>query len=214
MAIKAIIFDFWGTLVDEGIYPSLLRQTKYFMGLRDMDFHEFIVKFEQTVMLKKFEDKKDAFVEACNAFEIEPKPFIIDKLIGLWNKTVLLAKPYDETITILEELKKDYKIALLSNNTNFTAEPVIEKFGLKKYFDVVALSYETGLLKTDKKSFDYILKQMKLKKNEVVMVGDSIESDMKAAENAGVRAILADRRSKREYPEKIRTLVELKDLLK
>lgn len=211
--VKAIIFDFWGTLVDEGVHPSLMRQTKYFLGLQDLDFHDFIIKLEDTIMLKKFEDKKDAFAEASKAFGVESKPWMIEKLVGVWNKCVLLARPYDETITVLEELKKEYKLVLISNGTNFTNDPVFEKFGMKKYFDVVAVSYETGLLKNDKKAFANVLKQLKLKKEDVVMVGDSIESDMKGAENAGIRGILIDRRDKREFPDKIRSLVELKEKL-
>ncbi len=211
--VKAIIFDFWGTLVDEGIHPSLMRQTKYFLGLQDLEFHDFIIKLEDTIMLKKFEEKKDAFSEASKAFGVESKPWMIEKLIGVWNKCVLLARPYDETIEILEELKKEYKLILVSNGTNFSNDPVMEKYDMKKYFDKVYLSYETGILKTDKKLYDKIFKEMKLKKDDCVMVGDSIDSDMKGAEVAGIKGILIDRRDKRDFPIKIKSLVELKEKL-
>ena len=45
------------------------------------------------------------------------------------------------------------------------------------------------------------------------MVGDSLESDIEGAQKAGIRAILLDRRGRREYPDKISNLLELKDKL-
>jgi FMN phosphatase YigB (HAD superfamily) len=57
------------------------------------------------------------------------------------------------------------------------------------------------------------LKKLKIKKTEAVMVGDSLESDIKAAENAGIKAILVDRHNKREYSDKISNLAELKEKL-
>ncbi len=211
---KAIIFDFWGTLIDEGVYPSLMRQTKYFMGLRDMQFHDFILKFEDAVMLKRFEDKKDAFAAAFAAFGLEHKPWQMEKLIGLWNRVTLFSKPYDETLEVLADLKKDHKLILMSNGTNFTNEAVMDKFKMRGFFDGIYVSYDTGHLKSDKKIFEKALKEHKLKKDDVVMVGDSIESDMKAAEAAGIKGILVDRREKREYPLKIRSLVQLKEIMK
>ena len=83
-----------------------------------------------------------------------------------------------------------------------------------KYFDEITLSCDTGLLKSDKKAFGNILKKLKIKKTEVVMVGDSVESDIKGAENAGIKGILIDRRGRQEYEGKISSLKEIKDKLK
>ena len=152
----------------------------------------------------------------CQAFNIEPKPFIIDKLIGVWNKNKLLSQLYPDTIQVLEELKKaKYKLAIVSNCPNNSVEPVIEKFGLGKYFDAVLLSWETGYLKTDKELFALAMKKLKVKKKEdVLMVGDSIPTDIEGAKNAGINAILVDRKGTREWPEKIKDLTELKNVLK
>jgi FMN phosphatase YigB (HAD superfamily) len=45
------------------------------------------------------------------------------------------------------------------------------------------------------------------------MVGDSIESDLIAAEKLGIKGFLVDRNNKREYPNKILTLSELYTLV-
>jgi len=210
--VKAILFDFWGTLVENGVFPSPIRQVRYILRLR-MPFQEFVVKFEETFMLKKFETLTRAFEEVCNTFQVKPPQFVIEKLIGMWNKHMLLAKPFPETIKILEKLKKDYKLALIANTDNFSLDPVLNKFKLRQYFDAIVLSYESGLLKSDTKMFDEVLKKLDVKKKDCIMVGDSMESDIAGAAKAKIKAVLVDRRERREYENKIKTLEELKPLL-
>ncbi len=212
--VKAVLFDFWGTLAENGTY-SPLRQTYNILRVR-MKFSDFVIKTESVLMTKPYEDQTSAFTAVCQAFNIEPKPFIIDKLIGVWNKNKLLSQLYPDTIQVLEELKKaKYKLAIVSNCPNNSVEPVIEKFGLGKYFDAVLLSWETGYLKTDKELFALAMKKLKVKKKEdVLMVGDSIPTDIEGAKNAGINAILVDRKGTREWPEKIKDLTELKNVLK
>ncbi|MBW3004958.1 HAD family hydrolase [Candidatus Woesearchaeota archaeon] len=209
---KAILFDFWGTLAENGTY-SPLRQTYNILRVR-MKFSDFVIKIEGVLMTKPHEDQTSAFTEVCQAFNIEPRPFIIDKLIGVWNKNKLLAQLYPETIAVLEELKKKkYKLAIISNSPNNSVEPVIEKFGLGKYFDAIELSWQTGNLKTDKEMFENTLKKLKVKKENALMVGDSIPTDIEGAKNAGIKAILVDRKGSREWPEKIKDLTELHTVL-
>ncbi len=214
MAIKAIFFDFWGTLVENGEERSPVKQVKYFLRLRDMDFSEYIVKFEEAFMTKPYEDLKQAFHAVTKEFNLNPPDFVYDKMIGMWNKNTILAKTYEETVEVLEELKKDYKLILIANTDSFSVASVVEKFDLKKYFDEIVFSCETGKLKSDKASFGAVLKKLKIKKTEALMVGDSIESDMKSAENAGIKGMLVDRHERQEYENKISNLNELKDKLK
>ena len=213
MAIKLIFFDFWGTLVENGVFPSPVKQVKWILRLNDMPFPEYIVKFEEAFMTKKFKDLRSGFEEVTKAFDIKAPEFVFEKLIGMWNKNTILSKPFEDTIEALEDLKKDYKIVLISNTIGFSVDSVLDKYDMKKYFDEIVLSCDNGYLKSNKKLFEGVLKKLKIKKSEAVMVGDSIESDVKSAENVGINAILVDRRGKREYENKISSLSELKDKL-
>ncbi|MBU0536797.1 MAG: HAD family hydrolase [Nanoarchaeota archaeon] len=210
--IKALIFDFWGTLMEQGVYPSPFKQVKYFLRLR-MPFSEFAPKFEESFMLNKFENLYDGFKEVSKSFDIKPPEFVYDKIVGVWNKNKLLAKPYPESISVLTELKKKYKLALIASTDCFSINEIIDKYELRKYFDVIILSYEAGMLKTDKKMFQLVLKKLKVKKNEAVMIGDSIDSDMVGAENAGVKAVLVDRKGKREYVNKVADLNGVSEII-
>lgn len=206
--VKAVLFDFWGTLVNNGTY-SPIRQTYRILRLR-MRFGEFVERFERVLMTKPYEDQIKGFQEVCKEFNIEPKPEIIDRLVGVWNKNKLLARLYPETIEVLEKLKqKKLKLAIISNTHSFSTEPVIEKFDLAKYFDAIVLSYQHGFLKTDRELFEIALKKLRVKKADALMVGDSIQTDIQGAENAGLKAILVDRTGRREFPNSIKNLTEL-----
>ncbi len=212
--IKGIIFDFWGTLVENGVNPSPLKQVRYQMHLDNIPFSAFVASFERSFMTRSFETLGEAFEHTCKNFNIRYNQRLIDDLIGLWNKNRLLAKTFPDTISTLEDLKsRGLKLALLSNTDCFSVEPLLEKYDMLKYFDAIVLSYKTGILKTDKKSFDIILKELGLNKDEVIMVGDSLQSDIAGAQNAGIKAVLIDRRNMREFEDKIASLEELKKFL-
>jgi HAD superfamily hydrolase (TIGR01509 family) len=205
--VKGVFFDFWGTLVENGTY-SPIKQSYSILRVR-MPFGQFAEPFERALMTKSYEDQATAFVEVCKEFNVNPIPIVIEKLIGVWNKNRLLAKVYPDTIDTLKALKeKKIKIALISNAPNNNIEPVLERFGMKDLFDGVFISYNEGKLKTDG-LFEHALKKLKLKKGDVISVGDSIETDIKGAEAAGIKAYLLDRKGRREFPNKIQSLTEL-----
>lgn len=210
--IKCVLFDFWGTVVENGVFPSPVRQVKKIMRVNE-PFSDYITKFEESFMTAKFENLSEAFHNVTKEFNLNPPEFVYDKLIGLWNKNTFLSKPFPETVGVLEELKKEYKLVLICNTDNHSTPQVLEKFKLDKYFDAIILSCDVGFLKTNKKMFSLALKKVKVKKEEAVMVGDSIPTDMVGAENAGIKSILVDRRHTREYDNKIETLFKLKEAI-
>ncbi len=207
--VKAIFFDFWGTIVENGVVPSPVRQVKYILRLQRMPFGEFIKKFEESFMLDEYGNLTDAFNNVIKEFDLNPPGFVVEKLVGMWNKNMLLAKPFPDTVATLKKLKKDYKLVLISNTDQFSVEPVIEKYKLADYFDEMIFSYKEKSLKTDPELFKIALKKIKAKPEDVIMVGDSMESDIEGAAKAGIKGILIDRRDKREYEPKIMSLSEI-----
>lgn len=205
--VKAIFFDFWGTLAENGTY-SPLKQTFRILRVR-MPFGQFAEQFERMFFTKPFEDQVEAFTIVCRAFNCPPKPFIIDKLVGVWNKNKLLAKPYPDTLDTLKMLKqKGFKLYLVSNSQSNTIEPLVEKFGMSELFDGLYVSYAEGFLKTDG-LFDAALQKSGFSKDEVISVGDTIETDIRGAEKSGIKSILIDRRNTRDYPDKVMDLPQL-----
>lgn len=211
--IKALIFDLWGTIVENGVNPSPSKQVRYFLRTR-MPFSEFITTFEDSFMRKEFPSLKEGFENVVKDFGLTLPDFVYDKLVGMWNKNAILSEMYPETEEVLKALKKKkIKLFLLCNIDKFAFEQVNQKYGLDKYFNKMYNSYETGKLKSDKEAYLKILKDNKLKPEQVVVVGDCLISDIASAENAGLKGILVDRRETREFELKVRSLEDLHPLI-
>lgn len=208
---KALLFDFWGTLVETGIH-SPIKQVQDILAI-NLPFSDYVVRMEKAMMTRKFDSLTEAFQAVCREFQIEPAPEQIERLVGMWNKSWMLSQPYYEVESVLSQLQKNYRLILISNTDCFSLPRALEKFSLHKYFERSYLSFEQGILKTDPEFFEKIMEDLELTPEECLVIGDSIESDIKAAKNAGIKAILIDRRNRREFQPKIRSLRELPKLL-
>lgn len=209
---KAIFFDFWGTVVENGVW-SPIKQVKNILGI-NVPFPEYVVRMERAMMTSKFPELKEAFKNVCQEFNTDINEEKLEQLIGIWNKSWMLAHPYEEIKEVLGKLKNKYQLVLISNTDCFSVPKVIEKFSLDQVFDQIFLSYEIGLIKTDNSFFQQILRELELAAEDCVMVGDSIQSDIMAAKQAGIKAILIDRKNTRDFHPKIKNLKELEDSLK
>jgi len=209
--VKVILLDFWGTLVENGVW-SPVKQVRNILGIR-VPFSEYVVRMEKAMMTTKNENLKEAFVKVCQEFSIEQDEEKIEKLVGLWNKSWMLAQPYEEVVEVLNELKSKYKIVLVSNSDPFSIENVMDKFQLRELFDHTFLSYQVGKIKSDPNFFKHILNELQVDIEDCVMVGDSIQSDIIPARSLNIKAILIDRRNTRDYHPKIKNLLELEKVL-
>lgn len=210
--VKAILLDFWGTLMEQGIFPSPFSQVKYFLGIK-IPFSDFAIRLEDSLMLQNYDDLFQAFTSVCEAFDIEPQKELLDRLVGMWNKNKLLAKLFPETLEILKDLKSKYKLVLVSNTDCFSTKDLIEKFNLAEYFDFIALSHETKMLKTNPRLFNLISEKIDVDKDDMIMVGDSIPTDIMGAKKAGLKAVLVDRRDTRDYDPKVLSLKDLEKVI-
>jgi putative hydrolase of the HAD superfamily len=210
--VKVILFDFWGTLVEQGVW-SPVKQVRNVLNLT-MPFSEYIIRMEKAMMTSKFENLSDSFKAICQEFNIESDEKKIETLVGLWNKSWMLAEPYPEMINSLKELKdKGYVLVLIANSDPFSVENVLNKFSMNELFDHKYLSYQTGKIKSDPNSFRRIMQDLQIMPEDCVMVGDGIQSDIIPAKSVGIKAVLVDRRNTRDFHPKIKNLEELEKVL-
>jgi phosphoglycolate phosphatase len=90
-----------------------------------------------------------------------------------------------ETLTLLKE--KGIRRVVNTNRTT-TMPHIMDRFGLRPYFDMVVTALDVKNPKPHRESVDKIVDAFNLDRKEVVFVGDS-EVDQQAAEAAGVRFI-------------------------
>ncbi len=202
--MKTIFFDMQGTIIENGVFPSPVKQIRYILNI-NMDFPSYIQKLEKTLMTSSYKELKDAFNALGDAFDIKITDEQMEKLIGMWNKNKLLSKPYDGVFDILKELSKDYEIYMFANCDVFSKD-IVDKYELKKYFKDIFLSFKEKSLKKD--ILTKQLKKLKLKADDILIVGDSIKSDMNSAKNINAKSLLIDRIGRRDYDPKVSNMEE------
>ena len=101
------------------------------------------------------------------------------EIIKAWN-AILLEIP-NERILLLNKLKTNFNIFLLSNTNSIHIKELIYKLGVKKYnefysvFNKVYYSHEIGLRKPNPEIFKLIIKENNLKIQNILFIDDSTQ---------------------------------------
>ncbi|QAA32580.1 YjjG family noncanonical pyrimidine nucleotidase [Clostridium manihotivorum] len=94
---------------------------------------------------------------------------------------------YDDSIELIESLYKDYRLTIVTNGLKDVQNKRIKKSVIAKYFEDVVISEEVKVAKPDPKIFEIALNNLKhTDKSKVLMVGDSLTSDIKGGINSGI----------------------------
>jgi putative hydrolase of the HAD superfamily len=125
---------------------------------------------------------------------------------------------YDDFLPTIDILRKKwYKTAVVSNLSKPYSYPLTNLVS-KDMFDYKILSYEVGMQKPDRKIFNHLKNISWYRSDEIVMVGDSLKSDVQWAKNADIQPVHIDRSSNSLVYHSnyitISTLLELSDVLK
>ena len=96
---------------------------------------------------------------------------------------------------ILRELRKRFKLYILSNTNPIMFEGVLarefsqEGFTARDYFDGIILSYEAKSCKPDRKIFDYAVERFGIVPENTLLIDDGRDNIM-AARNLGFHGLL------------------------
>lgn len=91
---------------------------------------------------------------------------------------------------LLCELYGKYRLYLATNGYEKTQRGRIETSGIGRYFDGIFISQAIGYDKPSREFFSHCFDQIPdFKKEETVMIGDSLSSDILGASNAGIASI-------------------------
>lgn len=79
--------------------------------------------------------------------------------------------------------------SLVTNGIAYIQRQRLKDTGCDRHFDNIFISSELGYHKPQKELFDCVLSSLEKTKDECVMIGDSIHSDIEGALNAGIDSI-------------------------
>lgn len=95
---------------------------------------------------------------------------------------------YPDVIPALDLLAPDFKLGLLSNGNSYP-----ERCGLEGRFAFVVFSQDVRIKKPDRRIFEITARKAGCPLNELLHVGDSLENDVKGANEAGARSVWLNR---------------------
>ncbi|MCM1113897.1 MAG: YjjG family noncanonical pyrimidine nucleotidase [Clostridium sp.] len=91
---------------------------------------------------------------------------------------------------MLHSLSKSYALHLVSNGTKAVQEGRLASAGISHYFENIFISEVIGFEKPSEKFFDFCFKKMiNFNKNNTIIIGDSLTSDIKGGHNAGIKTV-------------------------
>lgn len=123
---------------------------------------------------------------------------------------------FNGTFEILDYLKEKYKLHIITNGFEEIQSKKMESSHILKYFNVIVTSESVGVKKPNPKVFHYALNKANAKKENSIMIGDSVEADILGAINVGIKAIhcnFENEEIKNNNFKSISSLLELKQYL-
>ena len=209
MAIKGIVFDLYGTVLDietdeslDEIYRAIANYLTYHGVYR----HRWEVRDRYYAIMKQ---QKEARGEDYPEIDVEAiwNTFLGQEGIGApvarRELATILAQLYraisrkrlqlyPEVTRVLDALRPTYRMALVSDAQPCFALPEMKAVGLEGYFDPIIISAHYGFRKPDPRLFRKALDTLNLVPTEVICVGNDMYRDIYGARRLGIKSIFVD----------------------
>ena len=203
--VKAIIFDFIGTLTNVKNYSLETSKMELCRAIAkagfDVNEERFLAAYSQAH--EKYQVVRyQELVEVTNAvwiaealrnigFKITPKNTRIKMAVNVFFEDYLNSLELRPCVKkLLDKVSIGYKLGLVSN---FTYAPVIHagirNLGINKFFNAILISEEVGWRKPHIKIFEETLRRLRATAEETVYVGDSPLEDIKGAKAVGMKTV-------------------------
>lgn len=194
---KVILWDVDGTLL------NFDKAEKY--ALRQC-FAKFDLKECTDAMISRYAEINKRYWKRLEAGEITKEQVLLERFSEFFQKEHIRCDKIkefndeyqvrlgdkiffnDDSKSLLERLKGKAKQYAVTNGTYVAQKRKLENSGLDVLFDGIFISDQIGYEKPDIRFFDHIWKQTGVyEKDDVLIVGDSLTSDMQGGNNAGIR---------------------------
>lgn len=199
--IKAVVFDAFGTIL-HNIPPSFPRTLLRYFNSQEIKALEAKAQISETSLIEFILNFSNSKISS-------------EELDRILRADLAKIKYHEDFLPVLDELKVlGYKTGLISNIAPDYRDAIIEKLNIEELIDVCVYSCSEGCVKPDEKIFKIAAQKLQTAPEEIVMVGNSLLDDFKAAINANYKAILMDREGTIGIHHSIKTLNQLPQKLK
>ena len=192
MKYKAIFFDNDDTLMDfqncnRNAIALLLDEYGYLHPDRYDQYEEINLQCWRALEKGEMTQNQVKYIRFEHFFERYSIPRDSKKAaerfaVLLGQQSILLP----DTEDTLRQISEKLPIVIVTNGIAAIQRARFEHSPVKKYASSIIISEEVGIAKPDPEIFRIACESVHVKANEVLMVGDGLESDIHGANNAGI----------------------------
>jgi 2-haloacid dehalogenase len=176
MAIKNIVFDFGGVLVDWN--PRHLYKN-HFQDPNEMEYFLLNICTEEwNIEQDRGRSLAEATLELQNKFPEHSAA--ISLFYGQWE--VMLKGEIPGTVAPLHKLKKNFNLYGLTNWSSETIDIAYRRFPFFKEFDGIVVSGTEKLIKPDLRIFQLLLDRYSIQAEESIFIDDNLNNILAARE--------------------------------
>ncbi len=189
--IKAIFFD-WGNVFEtlpkerENKLDVILKP----FGFTWENFHPYWRQFYLLRSAGKITTDRDFEIYIRRVLQ---KSIPVKKIIKITIDCHIIPKDH---IKVVKELKKKYKVGVLSNYVEGWIKQVLKNYRIENLFDSLTISSAVGERKPNAKIYYEALKKLAVKPKESVFVADEVAEDLVVASGLGMKTIWFDTKAK------------------
>jgi len=218
MKVKAVIFDLDETLFDGDELTQIgLNQAVNAMIERGLNctLEEGMKKINSII---KENPLKEKFTELAIFFGPLNEDIVEIGKKTYWNSEFNQLAAYPEALELLDSIKSNFKSVLITQGTFMQQNKKIDSLGIRDYFDHIIIPK----IGEKKDSFEEVLNSLEINPQEIIVVGDRIDNEIKIGNELGMKSVrllrgkyrFLEPRTENEKPDfEIKNLRELFDLL-
>lgn len=190
--ITTLVFDFGGVIINLDL-PTCIQNLKE-LGVDNVE--QYLSNFGQKEFFLQFEKGQIGIPEFRTEIrKLAGVKLTDDQIDSAWCS--FLTDIPAEKLALLSELKKKYRMLLLSNTNplhiEVSAAGEFAKAGktIQDFFDKCYFSYEMGMAKPDKEIFEAVLSDAGVKPEECLFLDDG-PKNIDMADKLGIQTYLVD----------------------
>jgi 2-haloalkanoic acid dehalogenase type II len=212
--IEAVLFDLGGTLIHfAGAWPEVMQSANQELVAHlqsegfELEPESFVTEFRSRLE-HYYAQRESEFIEHTTAYLLRTLlndlgyPDVTSEMMRpalqrLYSVSQAHWQAEDDTLSTLQALRAaGYKMGIVSNaGDDADVQTLVDKTGLRDYFDFVLSSAACGIRKPNPRIFEIALENWGLPAARTAMVGDTLGADVLGARNAGVFSIWITRRA-------------------
>ncbi|MEO8658786.1 MAG: HAD family phosphatase [Bryobacteraceae bacterium] len=183
MTYRAMIFDIGGVIVPLHVGRAAERMASL-CGLRVDEVRARLLESSITGQYERGEMTSEAFHAAM--CELLGKALAWDQFGEVWGSIFDVETLIP--VSFFEQLRRRFRMVLLSNTNALHAERLWAECGAMKHFDEAVLSFEMGFMKPDARIFEEAVRRAGCAAEEC-FYSDDIEAYVAAARQCGIDAV-------------------------